>query len=148
MRGGRSATAADDRGAGLDELRDMRGELVRSDGEDGPSALDLRKPRVWLHDDRLRRDLREALDVREHPVRAESAIEPVRLDAKRLEERSDAFDRSAGEKLAVRPERNRREDRKIARFLRGDDGRLQLADVAHRLDGDEIRCRKSRSRKS
>ena len=40
--------------------------------------------------------------------------------------------------LPVRPERDRREDRKIARLLRGEDGRLQLEDIAHRLDDNEI----------
>ena len=138
VRGCRSAAAADDRGSGIDQLRDVSGELVRTDREDGASALDLRKPRVGLYDDRLRGDLRETFHVRQHAVGSESAVETVGVDAERFEKRGDAFNRSAREKLAVLAQRNRRVDRKIAIFLRGDDRGLELEKIAHRLDDDQI----------
>ena len=141
MRGRRAAAAADHRGTGLHELRDVPGEFVRTEGEDRASADERREPRVGLHNDRFRRELRKPFHLRQHPVRTESAVEAVRIDAERLEERRNALDRSAREELAVRIDCDRRPDRQVAGLLRGEDGGLQLKDVAHRLDDDQVRCR-------
>ena len=141
MRGRRAAAAADDCRAGRDERGDVPREGVGADGEDGAPVHDLRQPRVRLDGNRQRRDGGEALDVGQHLVGPEAAVEPERVDAQAAQERGDAVHVRARQKLAVCAERDGREDRQVAVLLCGEHGGLEFVEVAHRFDDDKIRAR-------
>ena len=140
MRGRRAAAAAQNARPGAGERLHLLRERLRSGLVDGAPADDARQPRVGLRDDGRRRAVQERANPRFGPVGAEPAVDPQRVHAQAFERGDDGRRIRAREQLAALVERDGREHGQPApALLGGDHGRLELAQVGHRLNDDQVR---------
>ncbi len=92
MRGGAPTTAAHNTGTCRDERGDICREFLGAHCENSASIYELGHSRVGLHNKGLMRDGGESLDIREHAVGAEPAVESVSINAESLQKCRDTFD--------------------------------------------------------
>src|SRR5574344_306871 len=141
MRGPRTETAADDRGAYGDAFSHVPGEDVGADVERGDAVDHVRQSGVGLDDDRNVDEFRKTLYERLQPVGSESAVEASGIRLQRADERGEGVDVRAGQELAVRAQRDGADHREAAVLARREERRLELVDVGDGLDCDEVRAR-------
>ena len=138
VRGGRAAASAEDARAAPRQARHFRREILRPHVIDGTAVHDARHAGVGLDHDGRGGGVEEGGSPRLRGVRAETAVEAERIDAEPFEQRRDGGGVGPGKKLAALVERHCRENGQIAVFARGEYGGLELVEVGHRLDDDEV----------
>ena len=101
----------------------------------------LRKPGIWLHDDRQGGILQKLLQHREHLLRSHPAVDPQSVHPKTFQKCDHRRNVRSGEELSSLVEDRRSEHRKRRILLCRQHCRLQLIRIAHRLNVNQVRSR-------
>ena len=134
VRGRRAAAAADDAGAGRDELLCLLRELLRRRAVDSLSVDEFRQTVVRLCDDRDIRIFVHGLHDGGHFLRTGRAVDADGIDAHTLQNDRDAFRRRAVEGPAVLLEGHRHEDGQVICLTDREHGGAALLEAHHRFD--------------
>ena len=132
-----AAAAADDRDAGSEVVPHGRGEII---GAEVVAAVRVGQAGVRLDKDRHpgRHNPAEPFGKGQDFGRAERAVDADRVRPETDRRDAEALDRAAGEGAAAGLKTHRGEHRQRAVFLGGEQCGLELIEVGHRLDDDEV----------